>query len=152
MALGGITDTVHTFHNGIHRRVVSYRRVRTIKVVVDGTRQSDDRHIILFGKHSRTCQRTVTTDDHQRIDFLLLHVFESLVATFRSHELFRARRLQYRSSKINDSRHVFGGKTLYLAVDESIPSAIDTLDFIAVVDTGTCHGTYGRIHSRSITT
>ena len=81
MALGGITNTVDTLHNRVHRRVITYRTVRTIKVVVYRTRQTDTTIIKLLCKQHSTRQRTITADDHQSINPLTNKVVVCLLST-----------------------------------------------------------------------
>ena len=88
MALGGITNTVDTLHNCVHRRVITNGAVRTIEVIIYRTRQTDATEIKLLCKHHRTRQRTITTNDNQRINTLLNKVIVCLLATFHRFKTF----------------------------------------------------------------
>ena len=47
MGIGSVADAVHTLHDGVHRRVVADSGVSAIKVVVDGSRQTDNGEVEL---------------------------------------------------------------------------------------------------------
>ena len=88
MALSGITNTVDTLHNCVHRRVITDGAVRTIEVIIYRTWQTDATEIKLLCKHHRTRQRAITTNDNQRINTLLNKVIVCLLATFHRFKTF----------------------------------------------------------------
>ena len=68
--MGGcrVTDFIDTFHDRIQSRVVADRDIRAIQVIINRTRQADNRIIELLCKDARTGQRSVTTDGDQGVD------------------------------------------------------------------------------------
>ena len=53
---GGVTDFVHTFHDGVQCCIVTDGRIGAVKVIVNGARQSDYRQVIFFCQVLRSCQ------------------------------------------------------------------------------------------------
>ena len=82
MALGCITNTVYTLHNSVHRRVITNRTVRTIKVVIYRTRQTNTTIIELLGKNHRSRQRAITANNYQCINAFLHKIVVCLLASF----------------------------------------------------------------------
>ena len=56
MRVGSITNTVYTFHDRVHRRVITDGVICTIQVVIDGARQTDAGEIKLHTKVPGTSQ------------------------------------------------------------------------------------------------
>ena len=72
----GIAQTVDRFNNGTQCSKEADSVVSTFDVVVDGARQTDAREAH-FGQTFCTHVGAVTTDNHQRVQATLLHVFDS---------------------------------------------------------------------------
>ncbi len=151
MALSRVAYAVDTLHDGVHRGVVSYCRVGTVQVVVDGSRQTDTADVVFRCEYLRSGERAVAAYDHKRVYLFLLHRLVGFEHAFGSGELLAAGRLQYCSALHDYTADIFCSKRLYLAVDKSFVPTVDTLDIKSVADSGTCHGTYCSVHSRSIT-
>ena len=150
MTGGRITYLVHTLHDGVQCGVISYGTVRTIQVIVDGTRQTDTGNIKLIGKDTSTGERTVTTYHHQGIDATLLHVLIRTLTTLGGLKLPAACRLQYRTSSLDDITHILRGEFHNLVVDKALVSTIDGHHSEVICYGCTCHSTNGCIHARSI--
>ena len=56
MRVSRVADTVYTFHNGIHRGIVSDGRISTVKVVINGAGQTDDRKVELHTEVAGTSE------------------------------------------------------------------------------------------------
>ena len=147
MRVGCIANTVYTLHDGVHGGIISDGRIGAIQVVVDGSRQSNHWHIILYSELPGTSQRTITANNYQCVDLFLHAGLVGLLHTLRSHKLLRAGCLQDRTSASHDTAHVLGGKVLHLVVNQSFVTTIYTFNIKTIIDTGTRHGTYGGIHS-----
>ena len=145
-----IADSVHTFHDSVHRCVVADGCVCTIQVVIYRTRQTDYRDVKLHTEIAGTGQRTVTSDDYKSINLLTFASLVSLLHTLRSHEFHRTGSLQDSTSSVDDTADILCRQRLHFAIDESFVATIDTFDCEIIINTGTCHGTYSGIHARSV--
>ena len=58
----GVADLVHAFHYRIEGSVVAYRGIGAVKVVVNRTRETDARDIVLGSYHLRSCKGAVSSD------------------------------------------------------------------------------------------
>lgn len=152
MALSGIANSINTLYDGIERRVITDRVVRTVEVVVNGTRQSDTAEIILCSKLHRTRQRTIAADDDQRVDTMLLDVLIGFITPLFGHERLRACRLEDCTSPADDATDILGGEIPYLSCYQSIITSVNTLDIETVIDSCTRDGTNCRVHSWGIST
>ena len=152
MALCRVAYAVYTLHNGVQRSVVAYRRVGAIQVVVDGSRQSDAAHVILARKLHSSCQRSVSSNNHQRVNLLFLQCGIRLFLTLRSHKLLGARRAQYRSTLHNDARHILGSEWLHLIINEAVIASVNGFDVKPVAYSRTGYRTNSCIHTRRVAT
>ena len=150
MAGSRIAQFVHRLDDRIERRIVADRSVRTAQVVIDRTRQADDRHIELLSENTGALQRTVPADHHQRIDTAALHILISPAAPFRGHKLLAAGRLQHRAALLDDIAHGIRLQVDDFVIDPSLITAPNTFYGIPVIDRRTRHGTDRGIHPGSI--
>lgn len=150
MAGSRIAQFVHRLDDRIERRIVADRSVRTAQVVIDRTRQADDRHIELLGENTGALQRTVPADHHQRIDTAALHILISPAAPFRGHKLLAASRLQHRTALLDNVAYGIRLQIDDFIIHQSLVSAHDTFYGVSVVNRRTRHGTDRSIHSGSI--
>ena len=151
MALCRVTDPVDTLHDGVHRRVIADGVVRPIEVVVDGAGQADAADVKFLCEFHGASQRSVPADDHQCVNACGSKVVMCLLPAFFRSELLGACRLQNRSALADDSADILGCKRTYIVCNQSVIPTIDGLYVKSVVDTRSCHGTDGRIHTRCIT-
>ncbi len=147
MRVGCITDTIDTLHDGIHGCIITDSRIGAIQIVINRTRQTDYREIELHTEVTGTSQRTVTTDNYQRIDFLLHTCLVSLLHSLGSWELLRTGCFQDSTTTGNNATYILGGKLLNLIMNQSLVTTIYTFNPKTVVNTGTCHSTNSGIHS-----
>ena len=69
---GRIRDFVHTLHDGVQGRIITYGKIGAVQIIVNGAEQSYARHIIPLRKDPGSRQGTVSTDNYQCIDVLFL--------------------------------------------------------------------------------
>ena len=67
MALCSVSNAVHTVDDSVHCGVVADGIVGTVKVVVDGSGQSDAADVMLLSKVHGSSERTVTADNDQSV-------------------------------------------------------------------------------------
>ena len=84
MALSSVTNTVNTLHNSIHRRIITNGTVRTVEVIVYRTRQTDTTEIMFLCELHCTCQRTITTNNHQGINTFFYKIIVCSLTSFNS--------------------------------------------------------------------
>ena len=123
-----IPDLVDTFHNGIQRRVVANGRIGAIEVVVNRARKADYSHIMLTCKQLGSCQRTVASNDHERIYAELLDIGIGLRPTFRRAEFLAPCGLEYGAAALYRVAYALSRKFLYITGDETFPSPVDAVD------------------------
>ena len=102
MAGTGVTEFVHTFHDRIEGGVVTDGGIRTPEVVVDRSRNADNRDIILLREQASAGKRAIAADDNQGVNLL---IFEGLVGSFASLgslELLAACGFEDRTSALDD--------------------------------------------------
>ena len=150
MANGGISDSIHTFHNCVECRVVADCRIGSIQVIVDCSRQSYATDIIFFSKYFGTCQRTVTSDYDQCVYVIAAHILVCFLPAFRGLKLAASCSTEDCTATIDYATYVFCREIFYLVVNQAIITTEDSFDFKTIADTGTCHGTYSSIHTRSV--
>ena len=152
MALRGITDTVNTFNNGIHRCIITNRTIRAVEIIVDSSRQTNTTNVILFSKFHCTCQRAIATNHNQGINIFFHNIFISLGTSFNGRKVCRARRLQDSSPFTDNTAHILGRKVYDFIINETIIPTIYSLNLETIVNSGARHRTNSCIHSWRVTT
>ena len=150
MALRSIADTVNALNNSVQRCIISYRVVSAVEVIVYRTRKADAAQIVLLSEVARTRQRTISTNDDERIDIVSYQVLISFFPTFVGHELFRAGRLQDSTAGANDTTYILCSKITDFTVDQTVVASINSFDFKSIVNTSTGHRTDSSIHAGGI--
>ena len=151
--MGGcrVTDFIDTFHDRIQSRVVADRDIRAIQVIINRTRQADNRIIELLCKDASPRQRSVTTDGDQSIDTMLHQFVVSLLTAFRRLEFCTTGRLQDSTATLNNITYILSLEIFNFVGYQTLVSTIDTLNGHSVINSGTCHCANGSVHSGSIT-
>ena len=130
-----IANSIDTIHDGIHRRVVADGGICAVKVIVDGARQTDDREVELHTEVAGSSQRTITADDDQAVNFLLLTGLVGLLLALGCRELLRTGGLQDRTTTGDDTRNILCRESFYLIIDKTFITTVDTFDCKTVVNT-----------------
>ena len=99
---GRVADFIHALHNGVEGRVITYGRVSAVKVIVNGSGQTDDGKVELVGENTRAGKRTVTTDHHECIYFMSAEIIVSELTPLGCLELGAARGFQDCATHLND--------------------------------------------------
>ena len=149
--LCAVTNLVNALHYGVEGSVITNCGVGSIKVVVDGSRQTNHGHIPFRGKNLRSGKRTVAAYDYQGIDSGSLHLLVGLLATFGSAESIASGGLQDSPSSLDGVRYAFGGEFLEFSAHKTLEAPVDTKDFHPVANCRTGNGANTRIHSGGIT-
>ena len=147
VGVGGVTDLVHAFHDGIEGAVVADGGVCAVEVVVDGAGQSDDGEVELHTEVPGTGERAVAADDYEGVDFLSLAGLISFLHTFEGHELLASGSLQYSTASRDDAADILGGEGFHFALDESVVATVDAFDVKIVVDACARHGADSCVHT-----
>ena len=102
-----VADLIDAVHDGVERRIVSDRGIRTVEVVVDGSRKSHAWDVILRGNDLGACKRAVSADDHEGVDSVGLYVLIRLCTAFLTHEVLAPRRTENRTSAVDRTADAF---------------------------------------------
>lgn len=129
-----IADLVDRLLDRVERRVVAYRRVRAVQVVVSRAGKAHDREIVLLGEYARAGQRAVAADHHERRDAVLDDVVVSRLASLGRTELLAARRLEDRAALLYDVTDVLRLKRNDLVGNQASVSPHDSLHLEPVVN------------------
>ena len=129
-----ITDLVDTLHDRVQRRVVADCDIRPIQIVVNRTGKSDNRHIEFIGKDTRSRQRTVASDHHERVDTMLHQLVMRLLTSFRGFELHATGRFQDRTATLYDIADILSLKFFYFIRDHPFIPAVDTFHRYSVIN------------------
>ena len=150
MTLCSISYAVNTLNNRVHCCVISYRTICSIKVIINCSRQTYATDIKLLSKLHRTCQRTITTNDHESINAMFDNIIIGFLLTLRSFELRRTRSFQHCAPLIDDATNVFCREINDFAINKTIIPTIDCLNIETIINACTCNRTYCSIHTRCI--
>ena len=146
----GVADFVYGIQNRIQGGVVTDCGVRSVQVVVDGSRQTDTGHIKFLRKDACTGQRAVATDNHQGIDTLFLHVIVCYLPSFGRGKLFTACCFQDSTAQLDDVTYILAFEFFDFTGYQAFVTSIYAFNLKSVVDSRTCYRTDSRIHSRSV--
>ena len=147
---GRIPDFVHTLHDGVQGRIISYGKIGAVQIIVNGAGQSYARHIILLRKDPGSRQGTVSTDNYQCIDVLFLYDLISFLASFGSDESLGAGCFQYGTSPLDNAAYVFRSEFFHFTGNQPLVASINSFHFKSVKNSGAGHGTDSRVHSGSV--
>ena len=150
MAAGGVADAVHTPHDGVQCCVIADRVIGTCQVVVDGAGYSHDGEIKLAGKLAGAAQRTVTANDHQRVDAMLLDDLISLFAAFHRLEILATGGLQDGTAMVHDAGNTLGLQVNDLIFYQTPVAAVDAFYLKSVVNCRSGDRADGSVHARRV--
>ena len=151
VGVGGVTYLVNTFHDSIESRVISDGGIRSVEVVVYGTRKSYTRYVILGCYDLGSGKRTVTSYHDEGIYVVCPEILVSLGPAFLVHEALAACRSENGTASVDGTADTLGCKILDFIIDKAFPASVYSLDLPSVEDGCSCNGPDGRIHSRRIT-
>lgn len=83
-----IPDLVDSFHHRIHRRIVTDRIIRAVKIIIDRSGYPHNRHIMFLYHLASPGKSSVTPDNYQGIYTMLFQTLVSLSPSFRCPESF----------------------------------------------------------------
>ena len=151
MARSRVADLVDTFHDRVQGCVVTDRGVRSVKVIIDSSGQTDDREIKLIGKNACAGQRSVTTDHDERVDLMAAQIIVGQLTAFRGLELGAACRLEDRATHLDDIGDILSLELHDLIRDQATVTAVDALNLESAEDSRAGDGADGGVHAGSIT-
>ena len=148
----GVTNFINRFNHGIERGVITNRGVRAVNIVINRPWQTNNRYIVFGTKNFRPSERTITTDDHQSVQFIFFIMLVSNRAPFGGHEFHATRSAQHRSTFLNDAFHIARSQLFHLIFNQAFITLLNPDGNQTVISTCTHHGTQRGIHPRGIAT
>ncbi len=145
MARRRVAYLVYAFHYRVERGVVAYGGVRAEKVVVDGSRKSDDRKGELIAEDSRPGERAVAAYHHEGVYPVAAQHVVGALPPFRSGELLAACGLEYGAAALYDVADVLRGELLDFIGDEAAVASVDAVDAEACEDACAGYRAYRRV-------
>ena len=152
MRISCITNFIHTFHNRIHRCVVANSQIRPIKIIIYRPRKSDTWHIVFLRKKHGSRKWSITSNNDQGVNLLLLHGFKSFFSPFWCCEFFWTSTFKNCSSTWYDITDTFRCEFFYFTINQSVISPINCFNTKAHAYGTPSNSSDGRIHSRWIST
>ena len=146
-----ISDLIDGFHGCIDSSIKTDGIICTGNIQVNGSGNTDSIDA-LIGQLLGTGKGTVTTDNYQAIDTILLAGLYCGSQTFRSTHLGTSCCIQDRTAALNDIGNITAGHVYHLIIDQAIIALQDPL-YRNVLSQGSSYDrTDRRIHARCITT
>ncbi len=113
VAGGSVADFVHTVHDGVERRVVAYRGVGAVQVVVNGARQADNRKVELIGENAGARQRAVAAYHDKSVYLVAAQHIVGQTAPLRSLKLLATRGFKYSAALLYYIRYILSTEIDY---------------------------------------
>ena len=151
MAVGRVADFVDRLDNRIGRRVKADGEIRTGQIIVNGSRQADDGEARFSCQQHGPCERSVSSNDHQRIDFILKQRLVRLAAALFSSKCITTSRLQDGAPSTQDLGNRAHMQPLEVAINQSLIPLENTYRLASMVNCCSHHCANGSVHSGCIT-
>ena len=150
VGVGGVTDLVHAFHDGIEGAVVADGGVCAVEVVIDSAGQADDGEVVLPGEELGAGEGAVAADYDEGVNLGFHHILVGYLSAFRRHKGTAAGGFEDGSAALDGVGYAGGCEFHELFFNESLVTSHDA-HHVEIVETGRAgDGTDGSVHSRSV--
>ena len=148
VAIGRVADFVDRLYNCVRRRVKADGEIRTGQIIVNGSRQADDGEARFSCQQHGPCERTVSSNDHQCIHFILEQRLVRLSAALLGSKCFTTSRLQDGAASTEDLGDRTHMQPLEVAINQSLIPLENTHRLTSMVNCCPHHCANSSIHSR----
>ena len=151
VGLHSITKFVDAFNGSICSGIKANAVIGTADVVINSTGNTDNIDAML-GKGTGTTESTIAANGNNAVQSQELTGGNSPFLTFFGHKLLAACSIENGTAAIDSTGYAAGVHFDNIAVDQTIPATTNTIDFNAMIQTGTHNCTDGSIHTGGIAT
>ena len=145
-----ITKLVDSVDNSIGSSIATDGVISTPYIIINGARQTNNRYTSLSTQLAGTSQAAVTTNDNQALNAIFLHVLISLHTSFWSCEALAASCTQKSTATLENIRYTTGAELLYMFIQKTTVSIVDTEYLTAFIQYSTNYGTCSCVHAWAI--
>src|SRR5690606_28478958 len=150
MRCGCVAYFVDRFDDGIGSRVIAQGKVRSVKIVVNGSGDANNGNVIFPRKYLGTREGSVAANGDQSVDTRCLQVVIRLLPSLRFTERFAPGRFQNGAAHLDDVTYRTAVHLQEIAVYHSLIALVNAHDRFSGMECCTDSSTDAGIHSGRI--